>query len=302
MNKNILHSLILIAIAIVAILTKTLWVSTSGEFIFAALCIMIAGVPHGSLDYEIAKSTRVHFHLISFLFFYTLIAASYLVVWMFWPGLAFVLFLVFTAWHFGETDLNCFQAEQSSWWMTVIYGISLTMWLLVQDKELILYWTNIVAQKSVFAGQIMQSVASVPIYGWFIGLSIMPIMQLLQKRTSPLLVVLFLLFIFLLSYTSLIIGFVIYFTGWHSMHALLHIKKTAFKQVRFIKMMTKALVPTIGAAILLAAIGYFGQSSWLQHQGLPALFVLLSVLTLPHMLEMHKLYQIRINDHQASKP
>jgi divalent metal cation (Fe/Co/Zn/Cd) transporter len=100
----------------------------------------------------------------------------------------------------------------------------------------------------------------------------------------------FLVFLYALSKTSLLTGFILYFAGWHSMHALLHIKTKVYRRTNLSAMLREAIPMTVLALASLGIVASIGNGVWLQNNGLPALFILLSVLTLPHMTEMHRLY------------
>lgn len=290
LNRIRIHSIILLLVAVLAALSASWWKDTKAEFIFAAICIMIAGVPHGSLDHFVAGTTRNRFKLLPFLITYIATAGAYLLVWWLQPGIAFLFFLIITAWHFGETDLACFGAKKTSPLLTMLYGTAITLWLLMHDHATLLYWTKIVSRESAIAGTAMKWLTVVPHYAWYVIIALMLLLTPKNNPISLLTYLFFLAFLFILNYTSLITGFVLYFTGWHSMNALTHIREKVFAKSELNKVLVKALIPTLGAALLLAVIAWLGQGAWLEHNGLPALFVLLSVLTLPHMTEMHRLY------------
>lgn len=276
--------------ALIAAATSSFWQNTNGEFIFAAVCIVLAGIPHGALDHLVAEKTRNNYRLVPYLLFYIAVLLAYLLVWWWIPGVAFLFFLLITAWHFGETDLTCFGNSHAATWQIALYGTSVTMWLLMHDTNTLLYWTNIISKESDLATAVVNALGKIPTLLWLVMAA--ALLALGQKRTptAAFQILLFTGFLYLLRNTSLITGFVLYFTGWHSMNALLHIRKRVFDQQPFRTMVLKAGVPTLGAISLLAVIAWLGNGTWLQHNGLPALFILLSVLTLPHMTEMHRLY------------
>lgn len=106
-----LHSFAALLVTCGAFLTKSWWEGSSTEFTVAVVAILIAGVPHGSLDHEVEGRTSKKFQLLRFLVMYIIVAFIYLGVWMIWPGIAFIIFLLITAWHFGETDFHSFQLK-----------------------------------------------------------------------------------------------------------------------------------------------------------------------------------------------
>ena len=288
-----LHSFAALLVTCGAFLTKSWWEGSSTEFTVAVVAILIAGVPHGSLDHEVEGRTSKKFQLLRFLVMYIIVAFIYLGVWMIWPGIAFIIFLLITAWHFGETDFHSFQLKNHNPSLLFLYGISITLWLLVQEKETLLHWTNIITQGNSLATVTVEKITSISPYWWYITLAIILVLNNEGSKKSYIASFFFLLFVFLLSYTTLLIGFVIYFTGWHSLHALQHIRMSAFKTEHFKVLVKKALFPTVGALVFLGAIVWLGNKEWMQIGFLPAIFILLSILTLPHMLVMHRMYEAK---------
>ncbi|HMO31521.1 MAG TPA: Brp/Blh family beta-carotene 15,15'-dioxygenase [Lacibacter sp.] len=286
-----LHIILLAMAALVAALTSGYWQNTRSEFAVAAICIVLAGIPHGALDHLVAGTTRKGFRLVPYLLLYMASILLYLLVWWLLPGFAFLFFLLITAWHFGETDLACFGNRKASRWQIILYGVAIALWLLMHDQQTLLYWTALLSRESSLAIAVVTLLGTVPNLTW-LGLAGLLLWTGREKKQIPVLpTFLFLLFLFTLQYTSLITGFVLYFTGWHSINALTHIRQQVFGAEPFRTMLLKAMVPTLGAICFLAAIVWLGNGLWLQHNGLPALFILLSVLTLPHMTEMHRLYR-----------
>ena len=293
MNKTFLHITTLIVVALLAVATGTYWQNTSAEFVFAAICIVLAGIPHGALDHLVAGKTRRGFRLLPYLLLYLAAIGLYLLVWWWIPGVAYVFFLLITAWHFGETDLTCFGSRNTPPWHIAAYGLAVTMWLLMHDTPTLLYWTRIISKESQLAATVVRTVSTVPNFIWLIIVAALLLLRAHRTWRASIEILLFIGFLYLLRHTSLITGFVLYFTGWHSMNALLHIRKGVFEEQPLRIMLRKAWVPTLGAISFLVIIVWVGKGTWLQHNGLPALFILLSVLTLPHMTEMHRLYTQR---------
>lgn len=293
MNKKLIHIIILIAVALLAVTTHMYWQNTNTEFVIAAICIVLAGIPHGALDHLVAGKTRSGFRLLPYLLLYLTAIGLYLLVWWWVPGIAYVFFLIITAWHFGETDLTCFGSSHAVPWRIALYGLAVTMWLLMHDTPTLLYWTRIISKESQLAAAVVRTLSTVPNLLWLVMVAALLLLRTNLAVTDRIAIVLFIAFLYLLQYTSLITGFVLYFTGWHSMNALLHIRKGVFEEQPLRFMLQKAWVPTLGAISFLAVIIWVGNGTWLQHNGLPALFILLSVLTLPHMTEMHRLYTYR---------
>lgn len=90
---------LLLALALQAFASDTALLAT------LAVGVAVLGLPHGSLDPEIA---RQRFQLrgagawTGFLLLYGALAAAVLGVWWLWPVTALTAFLLYSAWHFGE--------------------------------------------------------------------------------------------------------------------------------------------------------------------------------------------------------
>lgn len=264
------------------------------EYLLAAAGVFVAGIPHGAMDHHTASFLNgTNFKLLRYLLLYLFSALLYLAVWFVYPGFAFLLFLGLTAWHFGETDSVCFGNKKKPAVLIFIYGWSLVMWLLLKDTAAILYWTDLITGHHYFSQHLMQLLTTVPHLLWFILLSVL--LFYMTERKNLLSALLFSAFIFSAVYTSLLMGFVVYFAGWHSLQALHHLRTSVFKRTGIKQILLNALPAIAGSLVLLLIILRFGAGGWIEYNGLPSLFVLLSVLTLPHMVQMHKLYQFRLS-------
>jgi Brp/Blh family beta-carotene 15,15'-monooxygenase len=298
MNRNLIHTGILLFMIAVLLLTRQYWEGRNIEYIIAVAGILIAGIPHGAMDHITASFLEgAKFRMVKYLIQYIVSAALYLVVWFLFPGIALLLFLLLTAWHFGETDLVCFSNKKTSPVIIFIYGFSLLMWLLMKDGATTLQWIQLVAGKQAYVDSIITTLLSVPYLLWFVLSAVIIFMTVMNDKTRWLPAFIFLLFLFASVYTSLILGFIIYFTGWHSVQALQHIRLSVFRNTGLGKLFLNALPATLGSIVLLVVIVTYGKDEWLQSSRLPSLFILLSVLTLPHMAEMHRLYKFKASTH-----
>lgn len=291
MNRNLLHTGILLLLVAVLLLTRQYWAGNTVEYIVAVAGILLAGIPHGAMDHVTASFLEgTKFRLMKYLIQYVLSAVLYLVVWFFFPGIALLLFLLLTAWHFGETDLVCFTSKKTSAVLIFSYGFCLLMWLLLKDAATTMQWIQLIAGKEEYVTNMIAGLSAVPHLLWFVLSAMLIFITVLNDRTKWLPALIFLCFLFAAVYTSLILGFIIYFTGWHSMQALQHIHSSVFKHAGIKKLLFNALPATLGSVALLFVIITYGKKEWMQSSSLPSLFILLSVLTLPHMAQMHKLY------------
>lgn len=292
-----MHTGILLLLVAVLLLTKQFWAGSSVEYGIAVAGILIAGIPHGAMDHVTASFLEgTKFRLFRYLIQYTLSALLYLAVWFLFPGVALLLFLLLTAWHFGETDLVCFTNKKNSPIIIFGYGFCLLMWLLMKDADTTLLWIQLISGKQEYVDAVITALSSVPHLLWFVLSAVMIFITVINDQTKWLPAFVFLCFLFASVYTSLILGFIIYFTGWHSLQALQHIRLSVFKHSGLVKLVLNALPATLGSVVLLFVIITYGKEEWVQSSSLPSLFILLSVLTLPHMAEMHRLYTVKGSD------
>jgi Brp/Blh family beta-carotene 15,15'-monooxygenase len=290
LKHTAIHIALLIVVTVITVLSREYWMNTMAEFMVAAVLIALAGIPHGSLDHKIAMHSNKGLRLPRFLLQYIASALLFLLVWLLAPGIALLLFLLLTAWHFGETDFVIFGCRHRPGWLILLYGASLTLWLLGHDPAALAQWLEIITPQSPVSNVIAQFLTYLPARLWFALLSIILLLNGAPGSKQVMARLAFLVFLFLLTYTSLLTGFILYFAGWHSLHALTHIRRKVFRKADIVSMVRQALPTTAAALAFLFLVGWLSDGQWLQHNGLPALFILLSMLTLPHMTEMHRLY------------
>ena len=102
---------------------------------------------------------------------------------------------------------------------------------------------------------------------------------------------LFSCFIFLCGKMSLLSGFALYFTGWHGVLAFVDIHNFLPSKGKFLAVWRHAIPLSVISYAFLILIYFFTDAGVWQNAGLPAIFILLSVLTLPHAQVMHQLYR-----------
>lgn len=97
---------VFILLAAILSLTATVGLRPPYEFQVALLVVLVAllGLPHGALDLEIARAAGLWSDAAQLLRFggvYVALVAMMILVWVLAPGLALVVFLGMSAWHFS---------------------------------------------------------------------------------------------------------------------------------------------------------------------------------------------------------
>ncbi len=272
------------------------------------LSVFIVGIPHGAVDhvvaadlYNLKKSLKGH------LLFYS----SYLLVmliigalWLAFPIAGMILFLIISIYHFGQADAVALVEKESAFfnlyaWMRgfLIIGI-----IIFGHPEISLpiIETAIRTSPDSFSLLYQYSFSFLLVTLVLFIITTIPVMNKLIITKSKMLFD-SLLLIALLLLTHPLIGFAIYFAFWHSAgHVLEMIEffKEKGRDVsigRFYKMaLPFTLVSFAGLGLLLI----IHQAYSFGNEMVSLLFILISVLTLPHMLIVDQMFKsTKIKEH-----
>jgi hypothetical protein len=109
---------VFLILAIVLFLINNFYpLSLEIQLIFFGLGVIFLGIPHGSLDHVIYHHERneaMNFKsVVRFLLFYVGFAVLYAILWIISVELSILLFILISAYHFGEMDLNVLSLTSS---------------------------------------------------------------------------------------------------------------------------------------------------------------------------------------------
>lgn len=235
------------------------------------------GLAHGAIDYLIDYQVKSKKDLLFFILSYVFKGTLLGLVWIIMPDVALIGFILFSAWHFGQTDFIEWKLSQGPWtflWgmcvLMLILGFHLpeTISILKQIPRLQLpYLLEHLSVDELFYVQIL-----------FIGLALL--LFGVVRSTELLITIAYLL---LTSTLPLLISFGIYFVFQHSFHGWKHLQKQL--KISSSVMLKKAAPYT--AITLLAAFFLFWK--WPSFY-LGILFILLSCISMPHVLSMNYFY------------
>ncbi len=254
----------------------------SMDYFFLALTglgLILIGIPHGAVDH---LSNKNNHSLKSDLIKMFLMGLT----WLIHPGLGLSVFIVLSAWHFGQADSTFLNSDSK--YLNFYLGLAtLGSLLLSQPNELISYLNMFGLKKlTYFNLTYLQYLA--------LGLRLSLILFFFKINKNNY-IALFLLITChqILSYLPLLIAFMIYFLSIHSLNAWLRlIHKTKFTHLRLYR---KTLPQTIGALILMfIIIGLklsFNQTDHFTDQALVSFFIFVSIITAPHIFNVNQLYK-----------
>lgn len=274
----------------------------TAQVVFCAGLLLIAGIPHGALDHLIEQERSIRqerlFSMRLFIAKYLFTVAVYGVGWLLFPVLSLVLFLLISAWHFGETDIE--NAPTTAYWslMRFVAGGLIVAFILlthaaettpilvriVQNDELtLLFWHRTVSQ----AGPILRGWATLTVVLAMLASGQQPI-RINRWRLGRLALVLLLAYLL-----PLLPAFMLYFGGWHALSSFgtirSYLQQPTYSSLSVWKLWRQSMPLTIVAFGFLGACTGIWYSYAPDFDPLPALFILLSTITLPHIQIMHRL-------------
>lgn len=272
------------------------------QLVFCVGLLFVAGIPHGALDHLIEQehSTRKNrpFSMPAFLAKYLLMIAVYGAGWLLFPVLSLILFLLISAWHFGETDLEN-TPDNSYWSLTRLVegGFVLAFILLTHAAETTPILGRIV-QQDAYTMELWQGAANQAgelLRGWATLLIVLVMLSFGQYpmringwRFGRLALIL------LLTYSlPLLPAFMLYFGGWHALSSFgtirTYLQRSTGTQSSIWKLWRKSMPLTIVAFGFLFVCTGIWYNYNTDIDPIPCLFILLSLITLPHIQVMHQL-------------
>ncbi len=274
---------------------------------FFGLALLLAGIPHGALDHLVDEQTAYQhgriFRLDRFLFRYLLTMLAYGLLWWWQPALSLIVFLVFSAWHFGETDVDPVPPKAPLWMgLRFVHGGFVLFFLLLghaaettpildrisrHDPWLMQGWNVLVQHES----DILLGWGRLLLIGVVLTLQWSPI-AVNQLRLARLV-----LLLAICLWLPLMPAFALYFGGWHSISAFQaigqYLRRNNAGPLSARQIWVKAL-PLTGLA-LLGLLLMIGSWYWFARQidPVPVIFIFLSLITLPHLGVMSGMNQQR---------
>lgn len=266
--------------------------------------IVFLGIPHGAADLLVAtrnaENEKKNFSTLFFFVNYLgRLALFGIILWLV-PVLGNVLFILFAAYHFGETDMAQFKTD------TFVGKILITSYGLVILSVILLNHFEEVRPLYQLLDSEMQYIALI---GWLeqskyflllsFGLlfSMTALFYFSNTPTNPhhkkFFFIQFALILFILYSLPMVLGFTFYFIVWHSLLSLRNIVNYLRKDNLF---STALIIKQIGiySSLAIAGIALFGLSGFISFHDnavLVYVFLGLAVLTAPHMQIMHDMYK-----------
>ena len=259
-----------------------------------ALCLVglvFLGIPHGGNDFFYRKEKNTS-GSIRFLSMYLGVMLLYLALWFVWPMLSLGLFLLISIHHFGQSNFNTNRigSLDSVLWGSWLVGFP----VLKHSKEVF----------GVFATMLGQSGSAVSGFGHLnesslLVVSIVFILMygavLYRSHRSNWLSYLLQWFLVTVWYwfTPLLLGFVVVFCFWHALQSMQY--QLDYVSVNYKQNRKKTLMGFVPFGLMaLVGMGFLLRFDLESNLGFA--FVLLSLVTLPHVVVMDGLYRSHKHD------
>lgn len=269
------------------------------------IMIVMTGIPHGALDHVIAKANaereKKSFSIQLFLSRYLIATLAYGLCWAFFPSFSLLVFLVISAWHFGETDIA--GAGSHPRWNLARFtwgSFVLLLILLTHQSDTAVVMARITQNSPAVIGiWEMASAHHIPIIliGGLLGAAtIYMAMQKQSMSISGFQVLNLAIILLLCTQLPLLPSFALYFSGWHAIRSFdiifrfLNGNKEK-EHIAPMRVWKDALPMTFLACFFFIFMAYIWNALGLKADPIPILFVFLSIITLPHLDVMDGIIQ-----------
>ncbi|HAC23571.1 MAG TPA: hypothetical protein DCE81_01505, partial [Cytophagales bacterium] len=232
--------------------------------------MLLFGIPHGALDHLHALENAGRKNLMAYILKYLGLGTLILILFWLSPALGLLIFLAYSAWHFGEADFS-YWGFKNNVAAGLWGGYFLGALLLSHSKEVITLMRVMAVPVAM-----NQSFPDAWAMTWTIAVGSI---FLVWKKQA----VIFygILTLILLQFLPIIPAFAIFFIAQHSFHGWTMLKRALPDSD--MQLWKKALPFTLGAIVLSVLMGFFTEVSW--GQG----FIFFAALGFPHVVLMYQL-------------
>lgn len=246
-------------------------------YVLLILGLILVGIPHGAMDHmteALSKNKRI---TAPFVLKYLALMATVYLLWLFSPSIALLCFLLYSAWHFGETDTEEWGIQSP--FIGMLWGVLFFVGL---------FSSHVLELQNVLLLLDVQGLNCSLDYSLFfvVSLGVSFLLALIFRRVQWLVLVLFL---FLSQWVPLVISFGVYFIFHHSYKGWTHLRESLGQNN--ITLFKNALPFNIGAFVLFLFFFLNPQGSLETNTSL--FFVFISCISFPHIFCMHRFYALR---------
>lgn len=296
-SKSPLFKIQLVLQVILSALVFFFPLTTNAQAMVCGVLLCTVGIPHGANDYLYRPDKSVR-GMVIFLSIYIGTMALYALLWWLSPIVALLIFFIISFHHFGQSN---FENESIFFLPSLLWGIWIIIFPVMLHYDEAWQIFNQMLSLGSLSAFIATPATTLEVGSWQMGVSVVvgllyPLSLWVFQREN--LASYFLQFTVVTVWyllTPLLFGFIIVFCVWHSLQSARHQASYYEEKQRASKITwLKAMLPFSAIAIVSFAIYVFVQGFQISEA-----FILLSLITLPHVLIMHRLY--RTNQRLAAK-
>lgn len=262
-----------------------------------ALGILTLGIAHGAID-NLLYGVKAGKSNVNFIIKYLVIIAAFALIWIFFPSLAFLLFLVVSAYHFGQSQFAEYKLKSKTLAKTLFFtwgGIVLLLMLYFNGEEIRSYQTGYLDfyltlnHLTTFSSYYLLGFLSIFVFTLtYVVIYERISLQSLLKEGYILCLIACSMYIF-----PVFIAFSLFFVWMHSLQVITQELDYCKEKLRianlkdFIRLFLPLTIVSIlaTAAILLFVVG-FNMEQYIPY----ILLILLSCVTIPHSFVMERFY------------
>lgn len=246
-------------------------------WLFLGIGFLSVGLSHGAIDYLTDRTINNRKQFIKFIVSYLFKGAFMGLIWIVLPDLALLVFITFSAWHFGQADFREWKYKQG--FNSFIWGLIVLITILFYHHD-----ETIAVLEHIKGLQIHRVSVGLSVNQLFIGkLSITLFSILFAAYHKSKLMLLTVCYLLLSTMLPLIFSFGIYFVIQHSLQGWRHLKKDL--KTNSYNLWKKALPFSTGGALIILIFMLANNKEYIG-----VFFILLSCISMPHIFSMHSFY------------
>tara|TARA_B100001115_G_scaffold176038_1_gene162783 strand:+ start:37 stop:894 length:858 start_codon:yes stop_codon:yes gene_type:complete len=233
--------------------------------------LLAGGLPHGALDFFILKKIFSRYYFYISLVVYLAMSFIVFFVFNFTPTMFFIIFLIYSAFHFGHSDWEEHtKLSKYCWGFAVI-----TLPSMIDPNESFLFF-------SIF----IDDAFSALLVEYFSIFSILFALGTLLKKKDRILKLLILsVYLFLCYFSNIYFAFIAYFVGLHSIHHLEYWKEKVEKNTfDHLFVITLTVIVFFLVQLIFQVIPVGIDYSNLEEIMVYNAFLVIGSLTVPHMI------------------
>ena len=262
----------------------SVYLSITMQIMLFLIGSLIVGLPHGAMDYDVAKFLKICISTrekIMFFTAYIFIAALNFLLWVFFPVAGLLFFIGLTIWHFGEDwNLQYDFHKGPRFFKKLCFGAAfICLPAVMHSEELIYIFTFITSGAHIDSLVYAMRFLAYPLIATIFGFAIFDVVHKNFEQS-------FLALAFVLSGLFLppILFLLLYFCFLHGPRHTLELYEI-LKYRSFTAMLkSQTLVMILTAFILVGVFLFYAQDLDVDQAIFSSLIIVIACLTTPHML------------------